>query len=68
MKDKDGNILIDGREVGEFKLNAYPMDTALLTVSDGLRLKDVIEHAADNGLRVELQLTPIFDRDGVDDV
>lgn len=57
---KDGIILVDGRTIGTFVIDDWPQEGLRFKFEEGLKVREYLDHASDNGLVIALQMTPEY--------
>lgn len=57
MPQSEGIIVFDKREIGTFVVHEWPFERVEAKFKEGLRVQDLFEYAAEQGMAVELLLT-----------
>lgn len=64
MSDRkvDGIAVVDGKQIGTFVVHPYPHEALVVTFNEGLRVQQYLDHVGEMGMRVELEMTPDYDK------
>jgi hypothetical protein len=54
----DGIIFLDEEKIGTFTFEPWPNESIRFKFNEGLRVRETLEHATENGIPISLMVVP----------